>query len=187
MSSLNYQTKKFFLLLLLVVFSVSSCSDESVNSTVDPYESQLDEFNNSSGFNAALVEDTAIVGTARRGQGHGDYPGVDDWFAVEIDFGMVVLGGLPGQSAFYSILETYNISGGNKEAYWKLLQVKPHPVFGYRPYLGAYEIKKDIHAAISRTLANPQYGEGGGWQLYIAHYDSSLHKFSEITLDTLGF
>lgn len=175
--------KKYFLSFLFIVVLFVSCSDESVNQ-VNPYQTLLEEFNGSSGFNAVLINDSAIVATAKAGQGHGDYPGVDDWFAVEINFGMVVLGGLPGQSAFYSILDTYNKSRGNKEAYWKLLQVKPHPVFGYRPYVGCYELNQKINTAISKTLANPKYGEGGGWQLYIHNYDSSLTKFTEITLDT---
>lgn len=175
--------KKYFCILVFCLLSIlnTSCSDEIANAT-DPYKAQLEEFNSASGFDAVIVDDTAVVNTAKRNQGYGDYPGVDDWFGVEIEFGRVVLGGLPGQSAFYSIIKTYEESGGNKESYWKLLQVKPHPVFGYRPYVGCYQTNEKIHAAISKTLSNPQWGEGGAWQIFITNYSSALTKFSEITL-----
>lgn len=178
--------KKLILSCFFVLIFFSSCSDDVSNPVINPYEQQLIEFNNASGFNAVFVSDAAIVDSAKNFQGHGEYPGVDDWFAVEIDMGRVVLGGLPGQSAFYSILQTYYLSGGIKEAYWKMLQVKPHPVFGYRSLLGCFQINYRIHVAISKTLANPQYGAGGGWQLYIPDYSTSLTKFAEITLDTLS-
>ncbi|HRE39965.1 MAG TPA: hypothetical protein PLG90_01435 [Ignavibacteria bacterium] len=173
--------KKLFLSVLFVSLFFFSCTDNNVY-PVNPYLEELEEFNSASGFNAILIDDTASVNSAKRFQGHGDYPGVDDWFAVEIKFGMVMLGGLPGQSAFYSIIKTYEESGGNKESYWKLVQVKPHPVFGYRPNLGVYQNNQKIKAAISKTLANPQFGSGGGWQIYISNYDSALTKFAEITL-----
>lgn len=174
--------KKLLLTFSIFILFLNGCSDPVT--PVNPYQQQLDQFNQSSGFNAILVTDSAAVAEAKGSQGSGEYPGVDDWFAVEIDFGNVVLGGLPGQSAFYSILETYYLSGGNKEAYWKMLQVKPHPMFGYRKFLGCFQINQKIHAAISKTLANPQYGVGGGWQLYINNYTTTLTQFAEITLDS---
>ncbi|HCN38286.1 MAG: hypothetical protein IAE65_08595 [Ignavibacteria bacterium] len=177
--------KKIFLPLIFISIFFYSCSEKIIFPD-NPYLDELEEFNSLSGFNAILIDDTASVNSAKRFQGHGDYPGVDDWFAVEINYGMVVLGGLPGQSAFYSIIKTYENSGGNKERYWKLLQVKPHPVFGYRPTLGVYQNNQKIRVAISKTLANSEYGEGGGWQLYISNYTTSLNRFAEISLsDTL--
>src|SRR5580765_2919171 len=125
--------KKLFLSLLFIALFINSCSDPV--SQVNPRQQELEEFNTVSGFDAVLIDDTGTVNSAKRTQQSVDYPGVDDWFAVEVNANRMVLGGLPGQSAFYSILATYDSSGGNREAYWKLLQVKPHPVFGYRPTL----------------------------------------------------
>lgn len=178
--------RKLLKFYFFAVLFLSSCYDDSVTQ-VDPHGELLNEFNSESGFDAIIISDTGVVNSAKNWQGHGDYPGIDDWFAVQITFGPIVLGGLPGQSAFYSILKTYELSGGQAPAYWKLLQVKPHPVFGYRHLLGCFQVNRTINAAVSKTLANPQFGEGGGWQLYILNYDSSLTKFSEITLDTTSF
>jgi hypothetical protein len=173
--------KKLLLPFLFIVIFVYSCSNNGVGPE-NTYYWELIEFNRVSDFNAHIVEDTAVIAHAKSGQGHGSYPGVDDWFSVRIDSGVTVWGGLPGQSSYYSIIATYDSANGEKVAYWKLLQVKPHPVFGYRPYIGGYRLTKTIHAAISRTLANSQYGDGGGWQIYIQNYHTDLLKVSELTL-----
>lgn len=178
----NIRGKLYLSLLLLFVFS-ACYGDKGVN----PYQSAIDEFNAASGFNAKLVDDTGVVNSAKRTQYYPpDYPGVDDWFAAEISGQLVILGGLPGQSAFYSILKTYNQSGGYRNLYWEMLQVKPHPVFGYRNFLGVYETNYTMHVALSKCLANPQWGEGNQWQLYIADYHNGLNKFAEITLDSVA-
>ncbi len=175
--------KKYLLFFFFFLFTIVACHDKSTNPE-NPYQILLTEFNDNSGFHAVFVNDTGLVSEVKSWQGEGDYPGVDDWFAVNINTGSVVLGGLPGQSAFYSILKTYTLSKGNIEKYWKMLQVKPHAQFGYRPIIGSYVVNFSTNVVISKTLANPQFGEGGGWQLYIRGYDSVLTKFAETPLDT---
>jgi hypothetical protein len=65
--------------------------------------------------------------------------------------------------------------------YWESLQVKAHPEFGYRAMVGVFDIKNDsIVVAISKTLANPQYGAGGAWQIYVGNFDEVL-----LVLDTI--
>ncbi|HEX2787315.1 MAG TPA: hypothetical protein VHP32_05355 [Ignavibacteria bacterium] len=173
--------KKLLLPFLLVVVFVYSCNNNGVGPE-NTYYWELIEFNRVSDFNAHLIDDTAVVNHAKSGQGHGSYPGVDNWFSVRIDSGEAVWGGLPGQSQFYSIVATIDSSKGEKVAYWMLLQVKQNPVFGYRKYVGGYRLNKTINAAISKTLANPQYGNGGGWQIFIENFSHDLIKFNEITL-----
>jgi len=173
--------KRYFLLFFVFFVVITSCSDDAVT-PVNHYQQLLVEFNASSGFNAVLITDNAILDSVRSFQGKGDYPGVDDWFAVHLNQGMVLLAGLPGQTAFYSILETYNTSHGNKELYWKSLQVKPHPIYGYRTLLGCFQTNQEIHAAVSKTLTNTQYGDGGAWQVYVIDYQTTLNMFSEIQL-----
>lgn len=172
--------KKIFLIIPLLIFSIYSCTD-SVSPSYT-YFWELVEFNRVSNFNAHLTDDTAIVNHAKSGQGHGTYSGIDDWFSVRLDSGAMLWGGLPGQSNYYSIIATYDSAKGEKVAYWKLLQVKPHAVFGYRSYIAGYRLNKTVNASISKTLANKQYGDGGAWQIYIQNYHTDLLKVSEITL-----
>jgi hypothetical protein len=168
--------------LLSIIFLLSLLFIACKKDEISPFQAELNGFNALSGFNAQLVSDDDLVARAKAWQGQGDYPGVDNWFAVEINYGLVVLGGIPGQSEYYTIASTYKTSNGDKTTFWQMLQVKAHPQFGYRTQVACYVTNNSFHAAISRTLANTQFGDGGAWQLYIENYSTNLSKFSEFTL-----
>lgn len=167
--------KKFLLFLFFTVFICSCCS---INSA-DQYLTELAEFNYISGFRSRFVNDDEIVKKAESEQGVGDYTGIDDWFAVDLDSGSEVLCGLPNQKEFYTIQETYNISKGNKKTFWELLQVKPP---GYDS-IGYFSVKKSVHVAISKVLSNDQFGKGGCWQLFVNDYSTVLKKDSAIAFN----
>ena len=67
-------------------------------------------------------------------------------------------------------------------AYWESLQVQAHPTFGYRPNVGIFDLNATTTVAISRTLANPQHGEGGAWQIYVENYETDLTALDTIVL-----
>lgn len=180
----RHNMKKLSVLISFLLLLAACQKDEKEKDVpLSPQQYLLQSFNQSSGFGAWLVNDTAIVNHASRWQGQGDYPGVDKWFAVKIVPHHDVYGGLPGQSAFYSIKQTLLNSQYNKVTYWKMLQVKENVQFGYRPKVGEYDIEDTITAAISIVEANPQFGPGGAWQLYIENYDSTLSLQQEINLN----
>lgn len=60
--------------------------------------------------------------------------------------------------------------------------MKANPEFGYRPMVGVFDIKDSIVVAISKTLANLQYGAGGGWQIYVEDFTTDLVVFDTIYL-----
>ena len=56
----------------------------------------------------------------------------------------------------------------------KVVQVKPHDVFGYRSKVQAYEVLEDIDVATSITKANPQWGKGGATQIFVENFETVL-------------
>ena len=108
------------------------------------------------------------------------YPGVDNWVTTKIPNNIDLFGGLPGQSEYYTIDQTIIDADTMQVDYWESLQVKPHPEFGYRPMVGVFDITDTIVVAISKTLANTQYGEGGVGQIYVANFNDFL-----IVMDTI--
>ncbi len=132
------------------------------------------EFRKQSGIDAEAFSDTSVLNTARRWQGQGEYPGVDYWVTAKIPNHIKLYGGLPGQSAFYSVSNTVRAADTLQTIYWKSLQVQENPKFGYRPWVGVFEVKDSLIVAIAKTLANPQFGKGGAWQLYVKDYVKSL-------------
>jgi len=66
--------------------------------------------------------------------------------------------------------------------YWESLQVKPNPTHGFRPKVAEYTTKETIKVGVSRTLANPQFGQGGGWQVFVDDFVNKLELVKEISL-----
>lgn len=145
-------------------------------------EELLNSFKSKSGINAIKIADNTLLNKVKSWQGSGNYPGIDDWEIFEIPEGTKLYGGLPGQSEFYSIEQSLIDVNYIKEGYWKRLQVSPHPQLGYRSKVGEYVTKAKIKVAVSKTLANPQHGVGGAWQIYVDDYNNNLNLLKEITL-----
>ncbi|MEZ4938956.1 MAG: fibronectin type III domain-containing protein [Crocinitomicaceae bacterium] len=139
-------------------------------------------FKNETGITISPSTDDVLLNEVRSWQGTGNYPGVDDWIIVDIPENTIVLGGIPGQSEFYSVQVTLENANYIKQKYWNSLQVSPHPQFGFRSKLGEYKIIRPIKVAISRTLANPLHGQGGAWQIYISNFEENLNFIKEIEL-----
>lgn len=165
------------LLLAFMVLSFSSCQEEEV-----PTNAVIEAFRADTGIDAVWVSDTALLHTVEGWQGSGDYPGVDEWATATIPAGLDLYGGLPGQSEYYSIDQTLIDADTMKVAYWESLQVKEHPTFGYRESVGIFDLNATITVAIARTLANPQFGTGGAWQIYVEDYASDLTALDTISL-----
>ena len=169
---------KLVYLLLLVGFFYSCEKDKN---EPQPFTNEIIEsFRAETGIAAVYVIDTSLLNAAARWQGKGEYPGVDDWVAAKIPDNFDLLGGLPGQSEFYTIDKTIIDADTMLVDYWRSLQVKAHPEFGYRTMVGVFDLTDTIVVAISKTLANAQFGDGGAWQIYVANYEELL-----VVMDTV--
>jgi filamentous hemagglutinin len=62
------------------------------------------------------------------------------------------------------------------------LQVAPHPEFGYRPMVGEYEVIGGLTAPSGTAIANPNFGAGGGNQLFICNYLDKRRLTRKISL-----
>ncbi len=118
---------------------------------------------------------------ARGWQGKGTYLGVDNWRNITLSEGKYVVGGLPGQSNYYTTLSGLNRSGLSKNSLFQGLQVSKHPQFGYRGQVGIYRVGRNTPAAFGTTYANPQFGAGGLPQIFIPDY-SGLQLIEMIKL-----
>jgi hypothetical protein len=94
--------------------------------------------------------------------------------------GTVIYGGAPGQSNFYTTQEAVKAASGSAQKFFQGLQVAPHPQFGYRPGITAYEVLEDMPAAIGKALANPQHGTGGSAQIVIENFQQVLKPLYSI-------
>ena len=112
------------------------------------------------------------AGLARSWQGKGNYPGVDSWRNITLNEGTLVVGGLPGQTEYYSTMKSLERINFVKDDFWMGLQVKPHDIFGYRQDIGVFRVSYDTPAAFGTTYANPQFGGGGLPQLFVPDYSS---------------
>jgi hypothetical protein len=109
---------------------------------------------------------------ARASQGKGSYLGIDNWRNITLSEGQTVVGGLPGQSNFYTTLSGLNRSELLKSRLWEGLQVSPHPQFGFRSQVGIYKVINNTPSAFGTTYANSQFGAGGLPQLFIPNINN---------------
>jgi len=106
----------------------------------------------------------------------------DIWDVTTLRKGSILMGGVPGQSAFYTDVATVIASRLSGNRLWELLQVRPHPIFGFRPAVRAYRLTRDLRVAIGRALANPDAGVGGGVQIFLRYYDRALEPIRTFSL-----
>ena len=96
--------------------------------------------------------------------------------------GSRVYGGMPGQSAYYTTGQAVTNAGLSSETLFQSLQVSPHPVFGYRPQMGVYEVTRDLTVPTGIVRANPAFGSGGATQYFIRNYGTELRLIDTINL-----
>jgi len=73
-------------------------------------------------------------------------------------------------------------AGLSRQSLFQNLQVTPHPVFGYRPQMGVYEVTSDINVPSGIVKANPDLGVGGATQYFIRNYSNQLRLVDTINL-----
>ena len=50
--------------------------------------------------------------------------------------------------------------------------------------VGIFSLENATVVAIAKTLANPQFGEGGAWQIYIEEFEDVLTAVDTVILKT---
>jgi len=171
---------KLSLLLFLAIGFIACEQDEAPVLT----NAVIEEFRSSTGIDAVFQVDTTLLNTVEGWQGVGAYPGVDEWATAVIPNDFSLYGGLPGQSEYYTIAQTLIDVDTMQAPYWESLQVQAHPTFGYRPMVGVFTLENTTVVAIAKTLANPQFGEGGAWQIYVEEFEDVLTAVDTIILKT---
>ena len=111
--------------------------------------------------------DAEKVWRARAAQVNAPYGGQDLWIIGNVAEGDIVYGGYPGQSEFFTDLETVMASKLNKATFSQSMQVAASPTLGYRPFVRAYRVKRNLRVPMGYTHANPHLGVGGSFQYYI--------------------
>jgi len=106
----------------------------------------------------------------------------DEWGMTSLPAGSRVYGGIPGQSAYYTNEQALLDAGLNRGSLFQSLQVNPHPVFGYRPQMGIYEVMGGITVPSGTVSANPALGPGGATQYFIRDYNNQLRLIDTINL-----
>jgi len=171
---------RIFILLALTLFFIACDKDEHQPELVT--NEIVESFRIETGLQAVFVSDTALLNSVTAWQGQGDYPGVDQWSTAKIPNNFDLYGGLPGQSEYYTISSTLTLADTLQQNYWESLQVKENVQFGYRPMVGVFEMKDTLVVALAKTLANPQYGSGGAWQIYVKDFAKDLTVLDTVYL-----
>ncbi|MGE3298671.1 MAG: RHS repeat domain-containing protein, partial [Porticoccaceae bacterium] len=109
---------------------------------------------------------------ARGFQGSGAFPGVDKFRNGFVQPGQKLVGGLPGMSGFLTSESSFARVGDDATALFGGLQVgarkdKNTGITSFRNNVGIFEIISEQRAALGITRANPQFGPGGTFQVFL--------------------
>jgi hypothetical protein len=160
-------------LLLMLLFSIAGLSGCSTVQGITEQDKQT------------------IINTAVSYQTQDGVYSADSYEVVKLNKGDTIYGMLPGQSVFYINQSTVDEGKGSYKTLYNLLQIRPHPIYGYRTKLGKYEVLTDIYVAAGKCLANKTItidgktetlGNGGGFQYVVMDYQSILKMLEESDL-----
>ena len=65
------------------------------------------------------------------------------------------------------------------------LQVKPHPIHGFRGQVSGYRFTQTVTVGYGQALANPQFGPGGLDQFYVPNVQKLIDKGILVLVDTI--
>jgi hypothetical protein len=163
-----FMKRKRFVLAAMIVLSLCLCACTTTDTSKN---------------SPTTSEEQAIIDQAVTLQTEGDTYEADDFDVTELKKGDQIYGMLPGQSAFYTSQATVEEAGGSYIKLYNLLQMLPHPEYGYRTQLGTYEVQEDMWVATGLCLVNSEVsgqftGDGGGAQFVVPDYATSLKLIS---------
>ena len=123
--------------------------------------------------------------TAQSWQGKDDYPGIDDYVDMNMHKGDILYRGEPNGTEYFTTLDAVEGSGRNATTLFEGLQVKPHPIYGFRGQVSGYQFTKTVTVGYGQALANPQFGSGGLDQFYVPNVQKLIDKGILVLVDTI--
>ena len=124
--------------------------------------------------------------TAKSWQGKDDYPGIDDYVDVNMHKGDILYRGEPNGTEYFTTLDAIEDSGRNATTLFEGLQVKPHPIYGFRGQVSGYKFTKTVTVEYGQALANPQFGTGGLEQFYVPNVQKLIDKGILVLVETIN-
>ena len=124
--------------------------------------------------------------TAKSWQGKDDYPGIDDYVDVNMHKGDILYRGEPNGTEYFTTLDAIEDSGRNATTLFEGLQVKPHPIYGFRGQVSGYKFTKTVTVGYGQALANPQFGTGGLEQFYVPNVQKLIDKGILVLVETIN-
>jgi|GEM_PF-5580510 len=128
-----------------------------------------------------MIKDYSPSTVAQKWQGSSPYFGVDEYVDKLYPKGTILYAGEPFPSGYFSTKEAIMETGQDATRLFKGVQVKPFYQKGmsnaiYRDTMGAYQLNVDLIGANGLAKANPQFGEGGLEQIFMADFNELLHN-----------
>ena len=124
--------------------------------------------------------------TAKSWQGKDDYPGIDDYVDVNMHKGDILYRVEPNGTEYFTTLDAIEDSGRNATTLFEGLQVKPHPIYGFRGQVSGYKFTKTVTVGYGQALANPQFGTGGLEQFYVPNVQKLIDKGILVLVETIN-
>jgi hypothetical protein len=171
---------KIIAILLTTIYGVSFGQANTYKKA--EIDSIISLFRNQTGIRALAYKDTILVHEAIKNQLSVSSKKQDKWVSVKIPKNAMIYGALPGSSPFFTTSKTLKEADSLLIKFWKSLQVESNQIYGYRPWVGEFRIKDTIKVAITMTQANPQFGKGGAWQIFVKEHEKNLVLMDTIKL-----
>jgi hypothetical protein len=182
--------------LIMILAATAGCAQKAPSTPAGPTTAAVTTAQSASVSLLALKisdqEKQALIDKTRAYQFEGGVYHADSYTVVELKKGAVIYGMLPGQTVWYADQATFEAGRGSYKALYQLLQIRPHPVYGYRTSVGKYEVLTDIYVTAGVCRANQEIsvdgqtenlGAGGGYQYVVFDYKDSLKLLEEIKLN----
>ena len=134
-----------------VAAEISSADIIAAGTTIEDIVKTEEELAKCQGIGEADVDQShelnlkhvGLIESAQKLQTDSAY-NADEYTVTKLSKGSKVIGGLPGQTEFYTDEQSLSSSNLSRSALFKGLQVAPHEEKSYRPKVGLYEINEDI-------------------------------------------
>ena len=110
---------------------------------------------------------------------------VDQWIDLTLEPILKLWQGVGGHSNFFfseeDAREANGAYEGSKafrfaETLWRLAQVQPNPVLGYRQEIAEFVVDLPVPAAVGLCIANASLGSGSVFQYYIPDWESRVYR-----------
>ena len=111
---------------------------------------------------------------AKGQQGTGSYPGVDEYTDSIWPKGKELIRGEPNGTDFFTTNKGLESSGGRASDLFQGLQVRKHPIYGYKTEVGVYVSDVDLACAKGFANANPKLGSGGYPQVVVPNANNLI-------------